>query len=368
MGIIGRIKGFYGKVRAWDERRMQKFQAWDQHRILIKNINKSIEISKDPIPELTARQKDDIQKYWNQFGFSVPYEWHRLFYAKTGRELPDYVPKTTFNENIRPCMNDNRLAGAWSDKAYLDYFIKAVKTPVCVIRNVSGRFLDSQFRLISMEQAQKLINGHDRLVIKPTLYTHTGHGVALLDRPYDLKTIDEQYKQDYVMQLPLKQHEGMKRFNASSINTIRVDSVLFGEEAHIMSSFVKVGEAGQFADNSGSDRYFIGIRVKDGVLADYAIDHDMNRHLTIPSGYQFANQKVPCFEKLKTSICRAHECIPHFGFAFWDVCIDEAGDPVVVEVNLRNPDSAIAQATGEPFLGEYTQAIIEYISHRKMSE
>ena len=108
----------------------------------------------------------------------------------------------------------------------------------------------------------------------------------------------------------------------------------------------------------------IGIH-EDGNFFDYAIDHDLNRYKKIPSGYDFANQKIPCYDKVCRAIEKAHKCIPHFGLAFWDVCVNEDGEPVIVEVNLRYPDGTIPQAAGNPFLGKYTKEVMEYIKQKK---
>lgn len=328
-------------------------------------VKQSIKISSDPVPELTAAEKQEIEEFWKPYLSKVPTVWHKLFYAKTGTKRPDFVAKKVFNHDIRPAMNDPKLAGCWSDKAYLDYFVTSIKTPECVVRNVSGRFLDKDFRLISQAEAQEIMNQYDALVIKPTMFTHTGMGVSLLKAPFKIDEIIRNYKKNYVIQLPIRQHSDMAKLNASSVNTIRMNSVLFDTESHIMSAFVKVGQSGQFADNSGSDRYFIGIDVETGCFRDYAINHDLQVFRSLPSGFAFGGQAVPNFKKVAEEICRAHKCLPHFGFAFWDVCVDENGDPVVVEVNLRSPEPTIAQCTGEPFLGKYTKQILEYIKGRK---
>lgn len=351
-------------LRKWNRRRKKKAE----YRKRSKEIRRQLDVSSQPVPDLTEPQIAEIRAYWNRYGIDPPLEWHKLFYAKTGKQLPDFIPKPVFNTEVRPYLNDARLAGAWSDKAYLDYFVRGVRTPECVLRNVSGRLLDHDFHLISLEQAQSVLDAYDRLVIKPTLYTHTGMGVQLLEKPYDLASIIAQYQKNFVIQLPLRQHKELAKLNASSVNTVRVDTVLLDNHAHVMSCFVKVGESGQFADNNGSRRYFIGVRSEDGTYQDYAIDHDLNRYTEIPSGYAFANQPVACFDKVCEAACRAHECVGHFGLAFWDICVCEDGEAAVVEMNLRNPDSTIAQVTGEPYLGKYTEQILELVSKRRASE
>lgn len=342
----------------------RKYVDFRRNQNDLKTVTKQIQNSKEPVPELEEQQKAEIKEYWSKYGIEVPLEWHRLIYAKTGIVNPAFVPEPVFHRTIKPYMNNHTFAGVWSDKAYIDYFIHEVKSVQCVVRNVNGRFLDDKFSLISMEEAQAILETYDELVIKPSTYTDTGKGVKLLHNPFNLYELAKEYKKNYVIQVPLRQHTELAKLNVSSVNTIRVNSVLFDKEAHVMSAFIKVGQAGQFADNNGHERYFIGIK-ENGTFVDYAINHDLQKFSSIPSGYKFAGQKVPCFDKVCRAVERAHKCIPHFGFAFWDVCVNEEGEPVIVEINLRYPDTVIPQVAGNPFLGMYTDDILKYINMRQ---
>lgn len=327
----------------------------------LKIVEKQIRSSNDPIPDLTSQQKQEIKAYWTQYGIEVPFQWHRLFYSKTGIKDPCFVPEPVFQSIIKPQMNDHTFAGIWSDKAYIDHFIGDVQTVRSVVRNVNGRFLDEQFSLITIDDAQRILEQYDTLVIKPSIYTDTGKGVKLLKNPFDLNGLDVEYGKNYVIQIPLRQHPELAKLNQSSVNTIRVNSVLFGTEAHVMSAFVKVGQAGEFADNSGHDRYFIGIR-ENGTFCNYAINHDLQKVDHIPSGYMFAGKPLPCYAGVCQAVERAHKCIPHFGFAFFDVCVSFDGEPTIVEVNLRYPDTTIAQVAAGPLFGKYSDDILNYIS------
>ena len=356
MGLKGNVKKVYRKLRACYSKKQsqKKFRTGIAH-----HYQKTTDML---IPDLTEEKKREIEEYWTSHGITLSStEWHRLYYAKTGIENPRFVPDDVFHRVIRPKMNDYKFTGVWSDKAYLDFFLRGVNAPRSVVRNVNGRFLDESLHLIDMEQAQNIMDQYETLVIKPSTFTDTGKGVQLLKKPFSLATLKKQYKKDFVIQIPLRQHADMAKLNASSINTIRVNSVLLDTEVHVMSAFVKVGQAGEFADNSGHDRYFIGIG-SDGKYKDYAIDHDLNKYTSIPSGFAFAGQPVPCYEKMCRMIEKAHACVARFGFAFWDVCIREDGEPVVVEMNLRYPDSYVPQVASGPFLGEYTDEILAYIA------
>ncbi len=276
--------------------------------------------------------------------------------------MPQFLPESTFALEILPYMRNSDLIAGWGDKAYLDYHIQGVETVQSVLRNVSGRYIDQDFKLCSREEAKAILHAiGSNLVVKPTMNTDTGKGVKLIRPPYALDEIERQYGKNFILQFPLIQHSEMKKLNMSSVNTIRVNSLLMGAQVVIMSAFVKVGEMGAFADNNGHNRYFIGIR-EDGTYHDYAIDHDLHRYNSIPSGYAFAHQKVTSFPGICETVKRAHQCIPHFGMAFCDIGIKEDGKPIIVEVNLWRPNATIAQAAiGGPFGGKYTDKVLAYV-------
>ena len=326
-------------------------------------IDKYISQEKNAIPILNSEDEEAIHHFWGKYGYDVSTDWHRFYYAKTGQKRPDFIPDDTFYIDVKGCMNDLGFAGAWSDKAYLDLFIRGVKTPYNLLRNTGGRYADHDFHLVSFHEAQLILNQNRSFVVKPSIYTDTGKGVKLFHSPVDLRAIEDEYKQDFVIQLPLNQSPELAQLNASSVNTIRFNTVLFDTDAHVMSAFIKVGQAGNFADNSGHDRYFIGIH-EDGTFADYAIDHELKRYDSIPSGFAFAGQSVPSYDKACAAVIKAHQCVPRFGFAFWDVCIDSDGEPVIVEMNLREPNTYIPQIASGPFFGDYTEEVLKFIDRR----
>lgn len=342
-------------------------EAYWKH-LYYREIKKRLAEMDPPAPPLTKEQERAIREYWAERGFpDIPLYWHRFYYAQTGMEKPEFVPEYIFSKKIRPVFNDAAFGQVWCDKAYLDYFIRGegIRTVRTVVRNVNGRFMDENWRLISMEEAQRIMETYEALVIKPSTDTSEGWRVQLLTGEYNLAELDKFYKKNYIVQIPLRQHPIMAGLNPSSINTIRVSSVLLEDGGHVMSAFTKVGAPGAFADNRGKGRCFIGIG-KDGCFAPYAVERSQQRRQDeIPSGFAFAGCPVPGYEEMCAMIEKAHESLPHFGMAFWDVCIQEDGTPVIVEVNLCYPDANIPQLAGGPFFGDYGDQVLAYYRENK---
>ncbi len=326
------------------------------------DLNKHIQTNTDGVlPKLTHEEQEDISVFWKKYGITLSsFDWHRYYYGKSGIKDPRFVPDDVFHRLIRPKMNDINAAAAWSDKAYTDWVVRDVNTVHSVVRCVNGRLLDNKYNLIDANQANRIMNQYESLVFKPTMYTDTGRNVTLLNAPFKVDEILKQYGKFFVVQLPLKQHSDLAKLNESSVNTIRIDTVLFDQKAHATSAFIKVGQPGQFADNGGGNkRIFIGIR--DGKFTDFAFDHDCNKFYSIPSRFEFAGKKVPFFQEMCAAVEKAHSYVPHFGLAFWDVSVDQNGEPTIVEMNLRYPDSYVPQVGSGPFFGDYTEEVLDYL-------
>lgn len=354
------IRGFINRA---GKKCMESYRENQTSQKFERRIREHLEKTTDTkIPKLTAAQKRDAEMYWKSHGITLSStDWHRFYYAKTGVEDPRFVPDDVFHRIIRPKLNDKRLAAAWSDKAYTDWVVRGVKTVRSVVRCVEGRLLNEQFELIDEKRANYIMNEYEALVLKPTMFTDTGKNVVLAHAPFAIDEIIAQYGRFFVAQLPLKQHPDMALLNESSVNTVRIDTVLLEHEAHVLSGFVKVGRPGDFTDNGGGekDRVFIGI--VNERFQNYALDHDCNKFRIIPSGYDYAGKRVPFFEEMCKTVEKAHTAIAHFGMAFWDVSVDCNGEPTIVEMNLRYPDSYIPQVASGPFFGDYTEDVLKFV-------
>ncbi len=311
-------------------------------------------------PELTSAQKREIKAFWKKnLGVDIPLSWHRLYYGKTGIEDPAFVPPAVYEYDIRPCLNPPNFAIVLQNKVYLERLIPDAKTVRSVLRNTNGRFLDEGFNLITREEARKTVEKYDALVIKPALFSNKGAGVKLLKGPIDLDTIDSEYMSNYVLQIPLEQHSVLSGLNPSSVNTLRVVSILTKGLPHVASAYLKVGSPGEFADNFGDNRYFIGVD-ENGKMSDHAIDLRLNSVYSLPSGYEFAGKELPGYDKICEAAVKAHENMSFFGLVAFDICVDKEGEAVIVEANIKQPGIKGQFAAG-PYFGKYTEQLLRYV-------
>lgn len=137
-----------------------------------------------------------------------------------------------------------------------------------------------------------------------------------------------------VIEEALVQHDKMNEMNPSSINTIRIATLIDDEgEVHTMFHFLRTGIAGSYVDNSTSGG--LNVLVTDsGVIKKPALRDKTgvlyNEHPDTHTS--FIGFEIPYF---KEAIELCHKCayvVEGVRYVGWDVCITPTG-PVFVEGN-----------------------------------
>ena len=60
-----------------------------------------------PQPELTQKEKREIDSYWKQYGIRFKnYDWFRWYYGFTGIKSPKFIPKQIHVKTILPYYNE----------------------------------------------------------------------------------------------------------------------------------------------------------------------------------------------------------------------------------------------------------------------
>ena len=174
--------------------------------------------------------------------------------------------------------------------------------------------------------------------------------------------------EDIIIQKPIRQHEVLAKVNSSSVNTIRVLSLLTQREVMILSCFLRCGRKGSHVDNTSSGGFACGID-KNGCLKKYAYTRsDYTNAITVhpDSNVVFEGLQIPSWEKLIDMVKRAHPQIPHFRMVSWDITVDAGGDPLLVEANLNDGVNRTHQVLNGPVFGDYTKEMLNEVYGRKI--
>ena len=155
---------------------------------------------------------------------------------------------------------------------------------------------------------------------------------------YDKKT-DALYnflKQNelYLLEEPINQHDEMLRLNNSSVNTIRLVTVMNDkDEVSFMASFIRIGNGVNVVDNFNSGGMTSRVDIETGKIIEDAINKEGKIFAEHPlTKTKIEGFQIPCFEEAKNMVIDACKMSKNVRYIGWDVAITNNG-PILVEGN-----------------------------------
>lgn len=307
---------------------------------------------------------NQVVNYWKKYKQVSP-KWAWYYASKNGIEDPRYIPNDLYYTKIDQYFNDRKLGWGFNDKNYYSKIFEGIKQPEVLVRKINGILLDSHYCLLSVEMALHIIGAENEIVVKPSLETGSGQGVCFWkvgqDNEIIREFIENRKKKDYVIQKVIKQHAELNKVHDGSINSLRIVSLLMPEGIYILSSNLRMGVDASRIDNVTAGGISCGID-ENGCLKKYATTYysgeRMEKH---PQGFVFDGFKIPSYDKALELVKKAHPTIPHFRLVSWDIAIDEQGDPVLIEANMRKGGINLNQFNNGPLFGELTDRVLDEV-------
>ena len=320
-------------------------------------VNARLNGTKDP---LTREQTHAFKTYWNTHWRPgrANVKWAQFYYLNNGIFSPCYVPSDIYFSRIIYKLNRRAEISHTSlaDKNYLDLLFPDAVKPYVLIRNINGTNLDHEYKPVAPAAVADICTGNGEIVIKPTIDSGHARNVAFLSEP-DIRTrlpeIIGSYKKDFVIQRSLKQHPLLARLNSDSINTIRILSLLWNDEVQIIGSLIRIGVPGILVDNLVAS-YGVACGIgPDGKLLKHGHDHDCKPVAQLGNGIVLDGYPIPSFDRIIDFVKKNHFRLPHFRMIGWDITVNEEGEPVLIESNLRSPEMIdYIQLDKGPLFGE----------------
>lgn len=236
-----------------------------------------------------------------------------------------------------------------------------IKQPEEIAVRMNGMWFNSLRQLITDEQLQDMLRNEKELFIKQATESDGGQGVFYYRFGEDFDEIIKKIKGDIIIQKKIKQHPYLSNLNDSSVNTIRVISLLSQQGVKIYSCILRMGLNGSKVDNASSGGITCGI-TKEGKLKEVAYSKGGERFLRHPdSRIEFLNYQIPGFSEILNYVPTLHCKIPHFRLVSWDFAVDENENPVLIEANLHYGELDFHQLNNGPIFGQDTCKILEEV-------
>ena len=343
--------------------------------------------SKKRIDESFARPEDEpltkeeiaaIDAYWGKYKFAYPvidYKSFQTFKNRCGRFDVRHCPGSIRTEILHSHFVDWHYTFAFQNKGLMDYLYPDFKKPRTVFRQMAGLLFDEQFNIVDRDEVAASCCEHVRtvgnLIIKPS-GAGGGRGITFLNKEnaepgFVKKLLAEEYgTRAFVIQKVMEQSPFMKALNPSSVNTIRITTLLFKGKVTPLAALVRIGSFGSEVDNWCSGGSLLGIDIETGKCRDWALANDLRHISTLSSGMDVSAQElyVPSFDRIKEQVIHAHCRMPYVKLISWDIALDQDDNPVFIECNHAGMIQ-IHEATTGPVFGELMDELCdEYLLKR----
>ena len=148
-------------------------------------------------------------------------------------------------------------------------------------------------------------------------------------------------KQIGIIEERVIQHPRMAEMCPTSVNTIRIATLLGDKKQGIVYAFLRIGN-GNVMDNVDQGGMAARVDLASGKLLTVGADKKGNTFTHHPmTGTSIIGFEVPFFEEAKAMCLNAAQKVPQMRFVAWDVAITEKG-PVFIEGNSF-PSHAVPQ-------------------------
>lgn len=339
---------------------------------LDKDIKKYLKTS--PQPELTPEEKREIDSYWKQYGIRFRnYDWFQWYYGFTGIRSPKFIPKQIHVKMILAYYNNragNAFRCAYSDKNLLYDFFPDVNFPDPILKNIDGDFFDKFNRYVCGGDSltDLLMSVQGDVIVKRSIIAYQGVGVKKyrIANKQDAQRLLDDWKAEsnYIVQKVVKQHPFFARFNESSVNIMRINSIYINGKVEIHTPILRFGYPGWITDVSFIDGLedvrVVGI-TDDGYLMDEVVSLQGKRWKLSDVVKDPENKKIPFWDDVVALVKENAPKLKHVGRIGWDITISDSGEPVVIEYNLGLPGSFLSQIAAGPFFGEHTDVVLEFL-------
>ncbi len=248
------------------------------------------------------------------------------FYNMTDEERATYMTRMR-NKRFDDLINDPNDTPIFDDKSqFYAHFDK---------------FLRRGWRDLAKTDDAELasfLEGHEYVIAKPN-DGECGHGIEKLALA-DFESVNalvrylrQPEKEFGVVEDLLIQHPEMSRLYPHSVNCMRMTTVLWKGEAHLLYATLKTGNHGKFVDNLENGGYACHMSLETGEVIGPGHTNTQELVDVHPAtGVAFEGFKVPFFKEACEMVCEAAHVIPTVGYIGWDVAISEDG-PAIIEGN-----------------------------------
>ena len=313
--------------------------------------------------DLSETQIKKLKEFWDNYQ-PIDFTEHKFYLNACDNFDVRYIPSSVHYTIIDKYFNNWEKAKIIDNKTEYRRLFPDVLQPDTVLTRCNGFWYKDE-TIISNTEITDVLLSNMPCFLKLATDSEGGKGVYYIDESYtqqDLVKLIAQIKGDVIVQKALIQSPELSIMNSSSVNTIRIMTLLNRDgSVKICSSCLRMGIDGAKVDNASSGGVVAGIN-EDGRLKKYAYKPTGERFIKHPtSGVIFENFTIPNFNKCKKIVEELAPHYPYFRLISWDIALNHANEPVLIEANLFSGELDFHQLNNGPIFGDDTEKILNEV-------
>jgi len=317
-----------------------RMQAHKYRKEVVKRYGRSV---------INRQVKKTMKEYARErFGKTSYWPYLALYTEIRGEFIEEWLPVDYYKYVLLPRINP-KPSSYLSEHKTFDYRIFGDFAVKPLFLFISGMFLNPDLEVSEDNQVKKFLSDYNNNIVIKEESGCQGKQVSII---HSSEFIPEKLKRNvnYIIQPYIKQYKVLNDLYPESLNTFRVTTYLKDDgSVDIKFVILKFGLDGVKVDNmaAGGHHIYFDISGKPSTFGydKYGFESG-ERHKN--TGYLYSNVKIPMFNKMIEKCKNAHKKYPYVRLIGWDVCIDDSGEPKLVEWNVDNPGFWIFEAKCGP--------------------
>lgn len=208
----------------------------------------------------------------------------------------------------------------------------------------------------------EFVGKHKKVIFKPSLGSCGRDIFAYEESENDLMRVyTEVAGKDFLCEQYIVQHDKMNELQPSSVNTVRVVTLNYGDKVSIVATGFRIGDGESACDNRYRGGLTASVDPETGVVITGGYTFERECFLVHPkTGVQIIGFEIPNWDKVIEITKKAARTLPQRPIYGWDVAVTPDG-AVIIESN-SGPGPSLNQIADQKPKGK---EIMEFIANSK---
>ena len=288
---------------------------------------------------LTEEEEKAILDFWKPYEFAVHNDMRNqwTFSRASGKFDPSYIGFGTQLYLLNSFWNHHSFS-FFRDRINQPYLFSAVKTPERIVYNQYGFFHDASQRLLSLEEAARIVK--EALIKNADLELQYNQERNELTEKFEVNASEteiiealQKAGKDFVIQKSIIDHDSLSMLCHGAKFKIQLSSLSWHGQLYYNGAILQMSKGLDGFEWVKNQTMVCRIH-SDGALEEKAIDRNGCTYYGHPvSGVQFADVRLPDFERVIAACERIHGQMPQQRMLLIDFTIDRQGGIVLREIN-----------------------------------